>query len=258
MKKRQTGIFICVVCAAIVCGGCSMRREKLTVGVELGFPPYTYEDEEGKPVGFDVEMAQALCDLKGWEIEFQEIGWDEKEIALNSEQIDCIWSGFTITGREEEYEVSVPYSTGCYTVIVPADSDIRELSDLENKVVGVQVATSVLEYMMEDEEGKKLCESFGLLTQFSDYRNVIDVLEKSSMDAVIADIGTAEFYVRYQGDKVRLLDATFREEKYGVAVKKGNTMLCKEINDGLQTLAENGTVAGLAEKYELSHRICVE
>ena len=80
-----------------------------TVGFDAEFPPYGYMDENGEYTGFDLELAQEVCDRNGWELVKQPIDWDSKDMELSSGSIDCIWNGFTMNGREDDYTWSVPY-----------------------------------------------------------------------------------------------------------------------------------------------------
>ena len=83
--------------------------ETFTVGFDAEFPPYGYRDENGEYVGFDLELAEEVCNRQGWELVKQPIDWDSKDMELDSGAIDCIWNGFTMNGREDEYTWSEPY-----------------------------------------------------------------------------------------------------------------------------------------------------
>ena len=85
------------------------ERTTLTVGFDAEYPPYGYMDDNGEYTGFDLELAQAVCEMEGWELVKKPINWDSKDMELNSGAIDCIWNGFTMNGREDDYTFSVPY-----------------------------------------------------------------------------------------------------------------------------------------------------
>lgn len=84
-------------------------QKTFTVGFDAEFPPYGYRDENGEYVGFDLELAEEVCNRQGWELVKQPIDWDSKDMELDSGAIDCIWNGFTMNGREDEYTWSEPY-----------------------------------------------------------------------------------------------------------------------------------------------------
>ena len=119
--------------ASMVAGTACMAEERTTfiVGFDAEYPPYGYMDENGEYTGFDLELAQAVCDLQGWELVKTPIDWDSKDLELNSGAIDCIWNGFTINGREDEYEWSDPYVDNSQVIVVGKDSGITKLADLE-------------------------------------------------------------------------------------------------------------------------------
>ena len=100
---------------------------------------------DGEYTGFDLELAQAVCDLQGWELVKTPIDWDSKDMELNSGAIDCIWNGFTMNGREDDYTWSVPYVDNSQVIVIPEDSDIADLAGLAGKTVGVQAASAALD-----------------------------------------------------------------------------------------------------------------
>ena len=106
------------------------ERTTFTVGFDAEYPPYGYMDENGDYVGFDLDLAQAVCDLRGWELIKTPINWDTKDMELNSGNIDCIWNGFTMNGREGEYTFSVPYVDNRQVIVAGEDSGISALGDL--------------------------------------------------------------------------------------------------------------------------------
>ena len=135
MKKRTVAV---VMAAAMTIGmmvtGVSVQAgvedKTLIVGFDAEYPPYGYMDDDGEYTGFDLELAQAVCDLEGWELEKKPINWDSKDMELNSGTIDCIWNGFTMNGREDDYTFSDPYVDNSQVIVIPEDSDIADLAGL--------------------------------------------------------------------------------------------------------------------------------
>ncbi len=120
-------------------------------GFDLDYPPYSFINEDGTTGGFDVELAQAVCEHLGWEYQAVPFNWDAKDAELNAGSCDCIWSGFTINGREDDYTWSKPYSDNTQMIMVKNDSGIKTLADLAGKTVGVQTATIAYD-LLNDEE----------------------------------------------------------------------------------------------------------
>ena len=105
-------------------------RTTFTVGFDAEFPPYGYKDTDGEYIGFDLDLAAEVCKRRGWTLVKQPIDWDSKDMELNSGTIDCIWNGFTIQGREEDYTWTEPYVDNSQVVVVRASSDIQKPADL--------------------------------------------------------------------------------------------------------------------------------
>ncbi|MDO4475511.1 MAG: transporter substrate-binding domain-containing protein [Lachnospiraceae bacterium] len=234
----------------------TVNEGQLVVGFDAEYPPYGYMDENGEYTGFDLELAQAVCDLEGWELVKTPIDWDMKDQELNTDKIDCIWNGFTMTGREEEYTWSVPYVDNSQVIVVSEASAITDLAGLAGKVVGVQADSAALA-LLEDEEGQKeLADTFAMLQQFKDYNTGFAELEMGSIDALAMDVGVAQYQIKGREGYV-ILDETLNAEQYAVGFKLGNEELCDIINEDLAILVADGTFDELAEKYELSDMVCL-
>ena len=199
-------------------------RTKLIVGFDAEYPPYGYMDENGEYVGFDLDLAQEVCDRNGWELVKQPIDWDAKDMELNSGSIDCIWNGFTMTGREDDYTFSEPYVDNSIVVVVAADSDIQSLEDLAGKVVATQADSSALTALTDDSEDNKdniaLAATFADLQQVADYNSAFMNLEAGSIDAIAVDIGVAQYQISSRGDMFRQLDTPISTEQYAIALRR--------------------------------------
>lgn len=234
------------------------ERTTFVVGFDAEYPPYGYMDDNGEYTGFDLELAQAVCDMEGWELTKTPIDWDSKDMELNSGSIDCIWNGFTMNGREDDYTWSDPYCDNSQVIVVAKDSGINTLEDLAGKTVGVQAASAALDVLSDEEQQKELADTFGTLQQFSDYNSAFSELLAGSLDAIAIDIGVANYQIESRGDGYVILPETLNSEQYGVGFKLGNEELRDIVNADLKKLAEDGTVAELAEKYGISDLICLK
>lgn len=228
---------------------------KFTVGFDAEYPPYGYKDENGEYTGFDLELAQAVCDKEGWELEKKPINWDSKDLELNSGSIDCIWNGFTMNGREDDYTFSIPYVDNSQVIVVSEQSGIESLSDLAGKTVGVQAASAALDVLQGDQ--KELSDTFASLNEFSDYNTAFNELKAGALDALAIDIGVANYQIESRGDGYVILDEKLNSEKYAVGFKKGNQTLADIVSNDIMELNEDGTVAKLAEKYGISDMISI-
>ena len=226
-------------------------------GFDLDYRPYSYVDDNGQNVGFDVELAQAVCAYYGWEYVPVPFNWDAKDAELSAGSCDCIWSGFTINGREDDYLWSKPYSDNTQMIMVLADSGITTLADLEGKKVGVQTATSAYD-MLNDEEGQKaLCDTFASLEVFDTYTVAITDLKAGAIDAIAVDVTRANEAIA-KDDSLALLDEALGSEQYGIGFRKNDTELCDKVNAALDALVEDGTYDAIGQKYpEIYEYLCL-
>jgi len=229
----------------------SSETKTFTVGFDAEFPPYGYKDDNGEYVGFDLDLAQAVCDYYGWELVKQPINWDSKDMELNSGTIDCIWNGFTMTGRESEYTWTDAYIDNSQVIVVRADSGITDFAGLAGKVVDVQADSSALATLTDEEnaENLALAASFKQLQQVGDYNTAFLDLESKAVDAIAMDIGVANYEIASRGDGYLILDQELSTEQYAVGFKLGNTDLRDQVQKALYDLIDDGTVGKILEKW---------
>ena len=222
----------------------------LTVGFDQNFPPYGYVGDDGEFTGFDLDLAAEVAQRNGWEVEYQPIDWDSKDMELDSGTIDCIWNGFTMNGREELYTWTEPYLDNSQVFVVKADSGIETVADLADKIVSVQT-DSAAQSALDEEENADLKASFKDLVVVADYNTAFMDLEAGAVDAIAMDIGVAYFQMSGRETEFKILDETLQDEQYGVGFKLGNTALRDKVQEALNAIIEDGTFAQLAEKYDI-------
>ena len=281
--KRATGFTPVLMAAAMVftmagCGSSkdadtSAKKETKTedskdkensdkqfiVGFDAEYPPYGYKDDNGEYVGFDLDLAQEVCARNGWELVKQPIDWDSKDMELNSGSIDCIWNGFTMTGREDDYTWSKPYVDNSIVVVVKEGSGIEKKEDLAGKVVAVQADSSGLAALTDEEDNEenlKLAASFSDLQQVADYNTAFMNLEAGAVDAIVVDIGVADYQLESRTGFV-MLDDKIRTEQYAVGFKLGNEELRDQVQSTLDEMVKDGTFDDIAKKWDLSDMVCL-
>ena len=239
------------------------ERTQFIVGFDAEYPPYGYMDENGEYVGFDLDLAQEVCDRNGWELVKQPIDWNSKDMELNSGSIDCIWNGFTMTGREDEYTFSDPYVDNSIVFVVLTDSDIQTKDDLAGKVVVTQAGSSALTALTNEEDNDEnlaLAASFASLEQVADYNTAFMELESGLVDAIAVDIGVAQYQLTSRGDTFRQLEEPLSTEQYAIGFKLGNTELRDQVQATLNEMVEDGTfdeiVANYSD-YNLDQMVCL-
>lgn len=232
------------------------ERSTFTVGFDAEFPPYGYMDDNGEYVGFDLSLAEEVCNRNGWELVKQPIDWDAKDMELSSGSIDCIWNGFTMNGREDAYTWTVPYVDNSQVFVVTVDSGIASQADLAGKVVAVQADSSALAAL---EENTALTGTFANLTQFADYNTAFMDLEAGAVDAVAMDIGVANYQMaeREEG-KFVILDEYLSTEQYAVGFLLGNDSLKDTVEATLFEMVNDGTFDKIAADWGLSDVTCIK
>jgi len=281
--KRATGFAAVLMAAAMVftmagCGSSkdadtSAKKETKTedskdkensdkqfiVGFDAEYPPYGYKDDNGEYVGFDLDLAQEVCARNGWKLVKQPIDWDSKDMELNSGSIDCIWNGFTMTGREDDYTWSKPYVDNSIVVVVKEGSGIEKKEDLAGKVVAVQADSSGLAALTDEEDNEenlKLAASFSDLQQVADYNTAFMNLEAGAVDAIVVDIGVADYQLESRIG-FAMLDDKIRTEQYAVGFKLGNEELRDQVQSTLDEMVKDGTFDDIAKKWDLSDMVCL-
>ena len=258
MKKIVT-LLLTVAMAATLLVGCGNDEKTFTVGFDAEFPPYGYQDDNGEYVGFDLDLAAEVCKRNDWTLEKQPINWDSKDMELDAGTIDCIWNGFTMTGRESEYTWTCAYIDNSQVFVVKADSGITTQADLAGKDVGVQADSSALAALENEEEGgaAELAKTFASLTQYGDYNTGFMELETGVIDALAMDIGVAQYQISSRGDEYVMLEEKLATEQYAVGFKLGNTELRDKVEKTLLEMAEDGTVLKIAKEWGLEDQLCI-
>ena len=265
-KQRRTLSIMAMVCAALLAAawlcGCSAQQadsarqlQPIVVGCD-NYAPYTYIETNGDYGGVDVELAQEAFRRMGYEPQFQQIQWEEKDNLLHSGSVDCLWSCFTMTGREEQYQWAGPYLYSNQVVAVRADSDIHTLADLAGRRVGVQATTKAESIFLQRTDPR--IPQVGRLYSCSTSGELQAMLRKGYVDAIAGhEEGLSEVLGRESG--YRILSESLYISQLGVAFEKGtHAEFAAELTCTLNEMKQDGTVARIAEKYGLDPEMAVQ
>ncbi len=224
-------------------------EKTLIVGFNSQFPPFGYQDDDRNYTGFDLDLAKEVCKRNNWTYVPQPIiDWNSKQMELDGGEIDCIWSEFTINGREDNYTWSEPYFNNTKVIIVKENSTISSVNDLKGKNIEIQQGSSFLNTLKNN---KTLDDLIGEVTEVDGYDTALMDLESGVCDAVICDSGLGYYKVveEFNGADLKVLNETISSELYGVAFKKGNTELRDQVQKTLDEMFEDGTVDEIAQNY---------
>lgn len=260
MGKYKDRIFkyigLGVIAVGLLCG-CSHQNnqaanqdmKKIIVGIDK-FEPYTYLDVDGNYTGVDIEIAETIFHQLGYEPEFQFITWSEKNSDLADGTIDCIWSCYSMNGRENDYQWAGPYLYSRQVIAVPSDSDIEDFADLAGKIVGVQATTRAANLFLHTVDSP-LPEA-EMVNCFSTTEDMFAALRKGYVDAIAGHEALVnELIVNGKGE-YRLLDESPHISEIGIAFEKGTHVeLTQQMNQLITEMSEDGTIGDIAEKYGL-------
>lgn len=220
------------------------------IGFDQDFPPYGYVGDDGEYTGFDLDLAKAVCDKEGWTYTPSAINWDSKDSMLNAGQITCIWNGFTVEGREDDYTFTDPYMENRQVIVVKADSGISSLADLAGKNVVTQTDSAALELLSDGGDQADLGSTFAKLDTIGEYNTAFMMLRQGTYDAVAVDYPVAVYNIG-SDDSLTILDESLNSEHFAVGFAKTDTgsALASAVEKDLQELDADGTVKELCDKY---------
>lgn len=222
---------------------------KFILGLDDAFPPMGFRDENNNIVGFDIDLAQAVCDKLGVELVLQPVEWEAKEQELNTKNIDCIWNGLSLTpDRQESMTMSESYMTNNISLVVVSGSDITSMAGVAGKKLALQSSSSAEETLNSD-ENKAFKDSLSQVNPFSDYETALLDLESGNSDAVLMDSIVADYKITAAGKNFTVLGDTLLEDQYAIGFRKGDVALCDAINKALSELKAEGKVAEISTKW---------
>ncbi len=221
-------------------------QETFVLGFDQNFPPMGFIGDDGEYTGFDIDLAKAAVVHMGMKLELRPISWDSKDMELSSGTIDCIWNGFTMSGREDGYEWTTPYMKNNQVIVVKADSTVTGKADLAGKVAAVQVDSSGEAALNADTDFK---DSLSNVIIAEDYDKALMDLEMGAVDAVIMDEIVAKYQIEQRAGKFKIVGESLAVEEYGVGFLKGNTELRDKLQAALDEMAKDGTMAQISQKW---------
>ena len=244
MKKILAIALICVLTLT----GMAMA-ETLKMGTNASFPPYEfYDDETGEIVGIDAEVAAAICEKLGYELEIVDMDFDAIIPAVTTGKIDFGMAGMTVTEeRMQSVDFTTSYATGIQVVIVKEDSEITSVDDLfaegASHKIGVQQGTTGDLYCSWDIED----EGLGTVERYKNGTDAVLALTSGKVDCVVIDNEPAKNYIA-ANEGLKILDTEYAVEDYAIALAK-DSELTEKINAALEELIADGTVQAIIDKY---------
>lgn len=246
--KKLLLVLMSLFTVLMLAAGCgSNEQKKMVIGLDDNFAPIGFRDENNNLVGYDIDMAKEACKRAGMEVEFKPIDWASKEAEMKSKRIDAIWNCFTVNKeRQETYTLSDPYMNNAQLVVVPVNSDIQKIADLQGKVLAVQ-DDSTGAYLVEDRP--ELKNSLKDYRKYPDFAAVYLDMDAGRVDAMVVDAVLARYYMKLNPDKYRALEENMGDEVVAVAFRKDDKDFSAKINKALAEMKKDGTAKKISEKW---------
>ena len=215
---------------------------KLTMSTNAAFPPYESTDDNGNFIGIDIDVAAAIAEKLGLELQVDDMDFDAALLAAQNGKSDMVMAGVTVTeDRQLVMDFSDSYATGIQSIIVKEDSDIASPDDLADKMIGTQRGTTGYIYCSDD---------FGdeHVTPYDNGLTAVQALVNGQVDAVVIDNAPAKEFVE-ANPGLKILDTAYAEEDYAIGFAKGNTAMQNAVNTALEELKNDGTLQAIVDKY---------
>lgn len=226
-----------------------LDKGEFVLGLDDSFPPMGYRDENNNIVGYDIDVAQAVCDKLGVKLVCQPIDWNAKELELAEKKIDCIWNGMSITDeRLESMAMSVPYMNNKIVMVAKDSAGFASIEDMKGKTIAVQ-GGSFAEEVLETYE--QYADFYGSVTvlNYDDYLTALMDLQIGGVDGVLIDLVVAEFRIAGLQDESLVVIDELEDDLYGIGFRKEDTALRDKVNEILSEMAKDDTLNTISQKW---------
>lgn len=220
------------------------ERGTLLIGTEGTYAPYTYHDQTGELVGYDVEVAKAIAEKLGVKAEFVESNWDSLIAGLDAIRYDIVLNQVTITDeRLKKFDFSTPYTISRAALIVGKDNnDIKTFENLKDKKSAQSLTSNYA----------SLAEKYGatIISADGSFSKAVELVSTGRADATINDqVSFYDFLMQQPDASVKIVDTLDDASKNAVLIRKGNETLVTAIDKALDELTKDGTLANISDKY---------
>ena len=260
-NSRTRGKRICItaflLAGSLMLGGCGGQKEKtadselpeIVIGMDY-FEPYSYQTSDGEYKGIDVELAQEAFQRLGYQPKFENIVWEDKDELLADRTIDCLWSSYSMNGREDKSQWAGPYLYSRQMVAVRAESEIKKVQDLKGKRVAVQATTKAEDLFLHNIDSD--LPQMEQVNCFSTTNELYAALRKNYVDAIAGHEAMLNSLVQNGEGSYRMLEESIYTSKLGIAFKKGtHKELTEELTETLKEMQGEGITEKIVIKYGL-------
>ncbi|MBM7641815.1 amino acid ABC transporter substrate-binding protein [Streptococcus loxodontisalivarius] len=228
------------------------KDKTITIGFDNTFVPMGYENEDGKNVGFDIDLANAVFAEYGITVKWQSINWDMKETELNNGTIDLIWNGYSVTDeRKEKVAFTDPYMVNEQVLVTKKSSNITTVAGMKDKVLGAQAGSSGYDTFTSNPEILKDIVSGGDATQYETFTQALIDLDNDRIDGLLIDRVYANYYLNQEGtlDNYNIISTGYDAENFSVGARKADKTLVTKINEAFKQLYKEGKFQEISNKW---------
>ncbi len=255
IKKILPILFSVVLAMLAGCGDGSVQtddslqkvldKKEFVLGLDANYPPMGFTDENGELVGFDLDVAQEVCNRLGVSLVKHPIDWDEKENQLNNGTIDCIWNALSVTQeRAEAMNLSEPYMRNELIFMVPASSSAKSVSDLSGRSVGVQSGSTAQEALKASSLSAEIA-----IEEYPDNIQMLKELTEGRLDAGLIDSVAAYYYIARSEERFFVLPDSFGEESLAIGFRKNDHALRDRVQEIVSEMKADGTLGKISVKW---------
>lgn len=222
-----------------------LETKRFILGLDAGFPPMGFTNEKGEITGFDIDVAQEVCNRLSVELVKLSIDWNTKEDKLNAGTIDCIWNGLSVTPeRSKTMNFSEPYMKNELIFVVPSRSNAKTMKDLAGRKVGVQSGSTAQDALKASSISSQIS-----VVSFEDNLKLLRQLEQGNVDAALMDSVVAYYYIFSSEKKFFVLPGSLGEEKYAIGFRKGDQKLRDKVQAIISEMKADGTLGKISTKW---------
>ena len=226
-----------------------VNNGELVLGLDDSLPPMGFRDDKNEIVGFDIDVANAVCEKLGVELKIQPVDWDSKEIELDSKNIDCIWNGLSYSEeRAASMSLSIPYMENHMALVVRPNDGIKSIDDMDGKRLALQ-SGSTAEEALDCEDGADLKNMIANVNGFDNNMTALMDLDTKASDAVLMDDVVANYLIKQSKKNYVVLSDFLYAENYVIGFRKDDKALTEAVNDALRSLKKDGTLAEISTKW---------
>lgn len=228
------------------------EQGSITIGFDNTFVPMGFEEKNGQYAGFDIDLAQAVSEKLGIQVNFQPIDWDMKETELQNGTIDAIWNGYSATdGRREKVAFTIPYMENQQVLVSKKSQNIQSIKDMNNKFLGAQAGSSgYLDFEAQPDLLKNQVKD-QKVNQYQSFNEALIDLKNDRIDALLIDRVYANYYLQSEGilNDYNVFSAGFESESFAVGVRPADKTLLATLNQAFVALYKEGKFQEISQKW---------